>query len=125
MKDTEKDIRELLQKSQAAVHYDDSREGMLRDVLVSSFKGRMRWASIITWACMLAFGGIAVFAAVQFFLAEQVREMILYATLFVVSFSVLLVVKLWYWMLANRNAIQRELKRLELRLVEGRTNAPQ
>jgi hypothetical protein len=27
-------------------------------------------------------------------------------------------VKLWYWMLANRNGINREIKRLEMRIAE-------
>ncbi len=114
----DKDIKDMLQKSDAAAHYDEAKEGFMRDVLVSSFKGRMRAATIIAYATILPFAAIAVYAAVQFFLADQVRDMIMYATIFATSISVVLVTKLWYWMLANRNGIQRELKRLELRLAE-------
>lgn len=120
MENNEKDIRKLVQNADAEFHSDEAKEGMLRDVLVSSFRGQMKWASLIAWASILVFAAVAVYSALGFFLAEQVREMIMYATIFLAAFTVIVVTKLWYWMLANRNAIQRELKRLELRLANAK-----
>ncbi len=118
MTENDKDIQNVLRGSDAEGRYDQGRESALRDMLVSSFRGQMKAVTFITWGCMLVFAAGAVLAVVGFALAQEVREMILCATAFLASFGMIVVVKLWYWMLANRNAVQRELKRLELRIAE-------
>lgn len=60
----------------------------------------------------------AAVAAMKFFRTDSTRAMIAWASLFVVfalGTSILLVL---YWLKLNRNAIARELKRLELRIAK-------
>ena len=78
----------------------------------------MRAASIISLCCMAAFAALAVYAGVQFFRTADLGEKVLYSSLFVLAMVFVVTTKLWYWMLANRNGIQREIKRLELRVAE-------
>jgi uncharacterized membrane protein len=118
MSDFEKDLREGLRKANGKPDYDLGQEDTLREMLVSTFRGRMKWMSIIAWIYLLAFTGLGVFAAVRFFLVETTREMILYATVFLVAIGIAAAVKMWYWMIMNRNCIQREVKRLEARVAE-------
>ena len=98
--------------------YDEGKESMIRDVLFSNFRGRLRNASIIAWVMMLLYGVAAVFCAVRVIGAEETREMVLFGAFLVITVTAVMVTKLWYWMLANRNAVQKDVKRLEARVAE-------
>ena len=118
MDEFEKDLRNGLRKTEHQPDYDLGQDDTLREMLVSTFRGRMKWMTIIAWIYMLVFSGVAVFAAVQFFLAAGVRDMILYATVFLTVVGFVAAVKMWYWMIMNRNCVQREVKHLEMRIAE-------
>jgi len=111
MPDFEDEIRKEIRNLNR--DYDEDREGLLREVLLSSFKGRMRNASIVAWCGMLLLGVGAVVFAAKVMLASETAEQVLFGAFFVVCMNAITVVKLWYWMLANRNAVTREVKRLE------------
>ena len=64
---------------------------------------------------MLAFLGLAVFAVIRFFEAQNVQEWIGYATLFTAALIVMAIIKLWLYLVWVRNSLMREIKRLELR----------
>ena len=114
MNDTDKKIKDLFRKADEAAGYDPDREDTIRDMLVTSFKGKLKWMAVIVWVYMIVFTVLAVLVSVQFFKAEIVRDQIMWATAFACLIAFLTVTKLWYWMLINRNSIKRELKRLEL-----------
>ena len=65
---------------------------------------------------LTVFVGLSVVCAVQFFNAEGIREMILWAGAFGFSLLAVMANKIWYWMELNKNAIKREIKRLELQI---------
>lgn len=118
MTNADKNIVDALKKIDQDANYDDTRESGLRDMLVSSFQGQMKKATLITWACMAVFGAVAVVAAVELTLVHAVADMVMCGMVFTAAFMTILVVKLWYWMLANRNALSREIKMLQLQLAE-------
>jgi hypothetical protein len=80
------------------------------------FRGTLGWVSML-----VVVGGVASFvlmivSVVYFFRAETEREMIAWAGgfglgLIAVSFS-----RLWFWLLASRNVVLHEVKRVELQL---------
>ncbi len=117
MSEFEKDLRDELRGANGG-DYDPDREDTLRGMLLSTFRGRTWWMSLVAWIYILLFSGLAVFAAVRFFQVEGDRQMLLYATVFVTAVIVAAITKIWYWMLINRNAVQREVKRLEIRIAE-------
>ena len=98
--------------------YDPTREETLFGMIAGSFRGKMRWMVMLVWVYALVFTALAVFAAVSFFLADSVKMWIFYAALFLMACNFIVVVKLWYWMLLNKNSITREIKRLELRIAK-------
>jgi hypothetical protein len=117
MSDFEKELRDELRRANGG-DYDPRREETLRGMLLSTFRGRTWWMSLVAWIYILLFTGLAVFAAVRFFQVEGDRQMLLYATVFVAAIIIAAITKIWYWMLINRNAVQREVKRLEIRIAE-------
>ncbi|MDR0611564.1 MAG: hypothetical protein LBG58_15760 [Planctomycetaceae bacterium] len=90
----------------------------MRDVLISSFKGEMKKFSLIVWTLMLVFGGLTVVCGTGFFYCDDFKTQLLLIVMAHLFILLLGLVKLWYWMLANRNGINREIKRLEMRIAE-------
>ena len=114
----EDDLKNGLRKVNGEADYDIGQEETLFQMVGRSFRGRQWWMTCIAWAYMFLFTGLAVFAAVRFFSVETTRDQILYATIFAVTAAMAMGVKMWYWTILNRNSIQREIKRLELRITK-------
>jgi hypothetical protein len=84
--------------------------------VVEMFQGRLRWVSVLVAVAGLALLVFTIVSVVCFFRAESTKAMIAWAGgfglgLIAVSFS-----RLWFWLLFHRNAVLREVKRVELQL---------
>lgn len=84
--------------------------------ITEAMAGRTWWFNLIGIPVMFAFVGVAVWAGIRFFDASETRAMILWAVVFLFSAQSIGMLKLWYWMLLNRNAVTREVKRLEFQV---------
>lgn len=115
MKSSEDRIIEALQR----VDHDDEQE-TLRGVLADMTHAQSLWLRAFPVVGMLGFMGLAAFAVVQFFAAEEVQAWIGYATLFLAALIVMAIIKLWLYLVWVRNSLMREIKRMELRSVVGR-----
>ncbi len=115
MKDFEKDVQDALA---AGGPSGGDREQSLWEMVAGTFRGRNRWMTILVWVWMWVLVACGVVAAVQFFRVGGLADKLMYATLFVVATFAVGMMKMWYWMLMNRNSVLREIKRLELRIAE-------
>jgi len=98
--------------------YDDSREDALRSMISDAFSRQMRSTILLVWAYFLPFLGLAIFSAVKFFKSEEVKDLIMFATIFVCCNVWTILIKLWAYHMVNRHGIKREVKRLEVRFAE-------
>ena len=110
------DIRKVLTNEEAL--YDLEREEGVFRQMAGIYRGKMRWMAIVVTIETVVFVVLIVLAAIEFFQTDDTKWQIFYATSIVLLGMLLLLVKLWGWMQMNRNAIQREIKRLELRIIE-------
>ena len=115
------DIRDALKSADWAEEFDAAREESFREMLAGTFSGRTRWMTVLVYVYIFAFTALMVVSIVAFFGADatDTRAHILWATSFLMSSVFVAFLKLWIWNVMNRNAIVREVKRLELRLAEG------
>jgi len=98
--------------------YDlDREEGLFRQ-WAGIYRGKMRWMAIFATIESVVFLVLIVLAAIEFFQADDTKWQIFYATGVLLLAGFLLLVKLWGWGQLNRYSIQREIKRLELRILE-------
>jgi hypothetical protein len=112
------DIRKALANGEAS--YDlDREEGVFRQ-MAGLFHGKMRWMAIAVTIESVVFVVLIVLAAIEFFKTDNTKWQIFYATGVLLLALLLVLVKLWGWMQMNRYSIQREIKRLELRMLELR-----
>ncbi|MHC4983567.1 MAG: DUF6768 family protein [Planctomycetota bacterium] len=115
MSNFENDMKKALSETEGQ---DTVREESFREMIAATFRGRLRWMTIYAWVWAWTLTGLTVFAAVKMFLVDNTRELILYTALALGSAGMLMFIKLWFWLLMNRNSTTREIKRLELRIAE-------
>jgi cytochrome b561 len=125
MNELDRKIREALPPNEAEL-LGPLDEPSVWEQVKQLFQGRLRWASALVVIGGVAFTVFMVVSAVCFFRAEGVREMLAWAggfglSLIAVSFS-----RLWFWLLLHRNAVVREVKRVELLVarLSGRLKMP-
>ncbi len=124
MKDIDQQIRRAL-NAEEAQQFDDYGELGLHEMVLQSFKGKSRWLVALAFSYLAIFMGLMIFMGYQFFVAATQRGMIGWAVGFVSCLLVTCMIKVWYWMELNKNAVTREVKRLELqvaRLSRSRSN---
>ena len=84
----------------------------------------MRIFTVLVFLVIAVTLAIAVWVAILFFQTDEIRKMILYATLFNTCMLAIASVRLFLWQLLLRQGVLREIKRLELRVLEWMKDAP-
>ena len=108
-------IREALRAEDADI-FADGPEQSLHEMVIASFRGKQRWLVITMFCGTFVYVGLAIVVAMRFFQVETTRAMIGYATAFIFCLTAVGLMKVWYWMQLDKNAILREVKRLELQV---------
>jgi hypothetical protein len=117
MNDFDRDVREAMEEDSSPAA-DLAREQGFREMVAATFRGRNRWMTILVWVYLWVFTALGVLVVVLFFRTDALADKLMYAAIFVVASLFVGMMKMWYWMLMNRNAVVREVKRLELRIAE-------
>jgi hypothetical protein len=78
------------------------------------FQGRLWWVSLLMAVGGAVFTIFLVVSVVYFFQAGSEREMLAWAGGFGFSLIAVSFCRLWFWLLMHRNAVVREVKRVEL-----------
>jgi hypothetical protein len=114
MNDLDVKIREALEKEDAALLEHYGGEPSLQELMIDTFRGRQRWLVALAFGFTIVALALLVLCGYQFFHAESVRAMLAWATGFVWALIFIAMSKVWYWGELNKNALLREIKRLEL-----------
>jgi hypothetical protein len=115
MNELDRRIREVLGPDEAAA-LGPFGEPSLWEQVIETFRGRKRWLMVLAVVAILAFLVFAVVSAVCFFQAEGLREMIAWAGGFGLGLVAVTAGRLWFWMEMHKNAVTREVKRVQLQL---------
>ena len=100
--------------------YDQSREMTFGTIIKDFYNRKMRSIVILVWTMALLFIGLAVICGIMFSktAGTDIKMLILYATLFLVFAHWVDLMKIFAWQMIHRNSLKREIKRLELRIME-------
>ena len=122
MNDLERDIREALKKQDAKYDAADlsGDEMSFQEMMNSVFRGKMRMWNILTYIFAYLCIALCVFSFTKILSVESVNWQIFWAAISQFFFLNFMGMHIWIWMMMNRNATAREVKRLELRIVELR-----
>ena len=86
--------------------------------MIDSFRGRLRgWILLMMVYTLIAFAA-AVFCVWQFFTVTELSDQLMYGFGFITFMMMTAMLKMWYLMQLDKHSVLREIKRLELRVVD-------
>jgi len=98
--------------------YDESKEDTMRSWFKDAYSKKMRWITFGVCAFYLVIAIPMVFCAIQFFRADQVKDQIMYAAIFLFCSHWIGFESVFAWVMMQRPRSSRERKRLELCIAE-------
>jgi hypothetical protein len=119
MKNQTEDIDRLIKETltqEEAKFYDDLDEQNVLDMIGGLFRGKNGWLIVIMNLMTLIFFASFVVCLIQFFETDDTADLLKWgfgAIMFLIGVSLL---KVFAWMQMDKNALLRELKRLELQV---------
>ena len=115
MEDIDKLIKETLTEEESKF-YDELEEQNVLQMVWGLFKGKNKWILIMMNIVTLIFFGLFIYCLVQFFSVEATKDLLkwgLGGVIFLLGVSML---KVFAWMQMDKNALLREIKRLEIQI---------
>jgi len=115
MEDIDQIIKDTLTQEEAKF-YDELDEQNLFQMVGGLFKGKNKWLIILMNIVQVAFFALFIFCAIKFFEVDETNDLIkwgLFGTIALLAQSML---KMFSWMQMDKNALLREMKRLELQI---------
>jgi hypothetical protein len=113
MSDFERKVREALAAEEAELQTGPAVPARAEQ-LIAQFRARRRWLTALVFGLGAIWALVAVVTTIEFFRAESLRAMIAWAGGYGLCLMNIALVKTWYWMELNKNAVTREVKRVEL-----------
>jgi hypothetical protein len=81
-----------------------------------TFQGRQRGLTVLVWFEGFFFFILAVLCAWRYFQVDTPRLQIMYATCFLLFTLILVLLKIWFFILIHRNRVVERIVRLEERI---------
>ena len=115
MSDFDDKLRRALENGKP-IEFD--REETLRQMMVQTFRSKLRWMVVFLWVEGVAVCVAAVWAGVGLYRAQETKQVIVYATALIISAIFFMLVKVVGWQWMSKYSLMREIKRLELQIAE-------
>ena len=115
MEEIDKLIKETLTQEEAKF-YDELDEQNVLQMVGGLFTGKNRWIIILMNVVTLVFFALFIYCTVQFFDTEITNELIKWGIGGFVCLLTVSMLKVFAWMQMDKNALIREIKRLELQV---------
>jgi hypothetical protein len=116
MNEFDRAIRETLSAEDARLFDRLGADQALHREVLATFEDRHRWFNVAGW--IAGFGLFAAGCAFgwRFVNAGETGEMLRWGAASALAFAGLALVKVWFWLELQKNAVVREVKRLEVQV---------
>ena len=108
-------ITEALTKEEAK-YFKELEEQPIHQQVFGLYKGKMKWVTLYATLIMLPLFGLAVYAGYKFFTIDDTVIMIRWGAIMFLAWMATGFIKLFNWNQMDKNALIREMKRLEFQL---------
>ncbi len=115
MNDIDQLIKETLTQEEAKF-YEELDEQNLLGMVGGLFKTRNRWIIIMMFIVNIIAFGIFIYCLIQFLSTDNTNELIKWGLAGFFCIMLTSMLKLYSWMQMDKNALLREIKRLELQV---------
>jgi hypothetical protein len=116
MNDLDQAIRQSLSAEDAALLDRLGVDQTLHRQVLATFEGRLRWFNVAGWIAGFVLFGVASILAWRFVQAEELGDMLRWGAASALAFAGLALIKVWFWLELQKNAMVREVKRLEVQV---------
>ena len=116
MNDLDQAIRQSLSAEDAALLDRLGDDQALHRQVLATFEGRLRWFNVAGWIAGMVLFGVACVLTWRFLQAEELADMLRWGAASALAFAGLALIKVWFWLELQKNAIVREVKRLEVQV---------
>jgi hypothetical protein len=116
MNEFDRAIRQSLSAEDADLFDRLGADQALHRQVLATFEGRHRWFNVAGWIAGFALFAAGSTLAWRFLQAQDIREMLRWGAASALAFAGLALVKVWFWLELHKNAIVREVKRLEVQV---------
>ena len=116
MTDLDQAIRETLSSEDTELFDRLGADQALHRQVLATFEGRLRWFNIAGWIAGFVLFGVASISAWRFLQAQDVGDMLRWGSASALAFAGLALIKVWFWLELQKNAVVREVKRLEVQV---------
>jgi hypothetical protein len=116
MNDIDRAIRQSLSAEDAELLDRLGADQSLHRQVLATFEGQLRWLNAAGWLAGFALFALALGMAWRFLQAQEVGDMLRWGAASALAVAGLALVKVWFWMELQKNAIVREVKRLEVQV---------
>lgn len=93
-------------------------EPNLAEELITAFRGRNRFTNAMAFIFSLVSLAAFVWSAIRFYEAEIVRDQLLWGGVALFTIIFISFMKVWFWMEMHSNRVLREIKRVELLVLQ-------
>ncbi len=124
MKNNTEEIDKLIKETlsqEEAKFYDELEQQTIFEMVIGLFQGKNKWVMFLMNFMTLIFFGMFVYCVVQFFNTTEINELIKWGIGGLIFLFGVSMIKIFAWMQMDKNAILRELKRLELLITSAST----
>jgi hypothetical protein len=116
MTDLDQAIRESLSSEDTELFDRLGADQALHRQVLATFEGQLRWFNIVGWIAGFVLFGVASVSAWRFVQAQELGDMLRWGAASALAFAGIALIKVWFWLELQKNAIVREVKRLEVRV---------
>lgn len=111
----QKKIKQIIE---SPLEFDDSKDDSYGTMIREAFSKQMRWLMIMLYGYFFIFLVPLIFSGIKFYYAYQPKSMIFYATIFILSWVSIGILKLYALIILQKHSLRREVKKLELSVAQ-------
>jgi hypothetical protein len=116
MNELDRSIRQSLSAEDAGLFDRFGADQALHRQLLATFTGHLWWFNLAGWVAGFVLFAVASTFAWRFWSAQELDDMLRWGAASALAFAGLALVKVWFWLELQKNAIVREVKRLEVQV---------
>ena len=102
--------------AEEAKYFKELQEQSLPQQVFGLYTGKLKWVTLYATIVMLPIFGLAVYAGIKFFTVDEVVEMMRWGAIMFLGLIATGFIKLFNWNQMDKNALMREMKRLEFQI---------
>ena len=116
MNSTEKELDALIEEAlskEEARYFEEMGEQSLPQMLLGLFKGKNSWFNVMIMIVHLLVFAASIYTFIEMLNSEQVTQKLEWMFYTLIGFIAMAMLKIWSWNQLDKNALLREIKRLE------------